>query len=57
MSKVATIKYSDNETDRFVKEIKTDTNEQWYQSHRGPGKIYEFELLRIDQPKKEVTIF
>ena len=56
MSKVATIKYSDNETDRFVKEIKTDTNEQWYQSHRGPGKVYEFELLRIDQPKKEVTI-
>ena len=47
MSKVATIKYSDNETDRFVKEIKTDTNEQWYQSHRGPGKVYEFELLRF----------
>ena len=30
MPKVTTIKYSDNETDRFVKEIKTDTNEQWY---------------------------
>ena len=29
MSKVATIKYSGNETDRFVKEIKHDNNEQW----------------------------
>ena len=48
MPKVTTIKYSDNETDRFVKEIKTDTNEQWYQSYRGPGKVYEFEWLRID---------
>ena len=56
MSKVATIKYSDNETDRFVKEIKNDTNEQWYRPHRGPGKVYEFESLRFDQLKKEETI-
>lgn len=37
MSKVDTIKYSDNETDCFVKEIKNDTNEQWYRPHRGLG--------------------
>lgn len=56
MSKIIISKCSDNETGRLVKEIKNDTNEQEYRPYRGPGKVYEFESLRIDQPKKEVTI-
>ena len=56
MSKVTIIKCSDYESNRLVEGIKNGTAEQEYQPFRGPGKVYEFELLRIDQPKKEVTI-
>ena len=56
MSKVTIIKCSDNEADRLVQQIKNGADEQEYQPSRGPGKVYEFGTLRIDQPKKEVTI-
>lgn len=56
MSKIAISKCSENETGCLVKEIKNDTDKHEYQPFRGPGKVYEFESLRIDQPKKEVTI-
>ena len=56
MSKVTIIKCSDHESNRLVEGIKNDTGGQEYQPFRGPGKVYEFGPLRIDQPKKEVTI-
>ena len=56
MSKVTIIKCSDYESNRLVEGIKNGTAEQEYQPFRGPGKVYEFGPLRIDQPKKEVTI-
>ena len=56
MSKVTIIKCSDNEADRLAQQIKNGADEQEYQHFRGPGKVYEFGILRIDQPKKEVTI-
>lgn len=56
MSKVTIIKCSDHESNRLVEGIKNEAGGQEYQPFRGPGKVYEFELLRIDQPKKEVTI-
>lgn len=56
MSKVTIIKCSDHESNRLVEGIKNEAGGQEYQPFRGPGKVYEFGLLRIDQPKKEVTI-
>jgi DNA-binding response OmpR family regulator len=56
MSKVTIIKCSDNEADRLAQQIKNGADEQEYQPFRGPGKVYEFGTLQIDQPKKEVTI-
>lgn len=56
MSKVTIIKCSDHEADRLAEEIKNGADEQEYPPFRGPGKVYEFGPLRIDQPKKEVTI-
>lgn len=56
MSKVTIIKCRDHESNRLVEGIKNETGGQEYQPFRGPGKVYEFGPLRIDQPKKEVTI-
>lgn len=56
MSKIAISKCSDNETGHLVKGIRNDADKYEYQPFRKPGKVYEFESLRIDQPKKEVTI-
>lgn len=56
MSKVTVIESRNHEADHWVKQIKNGAGEQEYQPFRGPGKVYEFESLRIDQPKKEVTI-
>lgn len=56
MSKVTIIKCSDHESNRLVEGIKNETGGQEYQPFRGPGKVYELGTLRIDQPKKEVTI-
>ena len=56
MSKVTLIKCGDHEADCWVEEIKNGAGEQEYQPFRGPGKVYEFGQLWLDQPKKEVTI-
>ena len=53
MSKVTIIKCSDHESNRLVEGIKNEAGGQEYQPFRGPGKVYEFELLRIDQPKRK----
>lgn len=49
------IECSDEEADRLVEQIKGIIAEPQYQPFRGPGKVYEFGSLRIDQPKREVT--
>lgn len=56
MSKIVISKCSDNKTGHLAKEIRNDADKYEYQPFREPGKVYEFESLRIDQPKKEVTI-
>ena len=56
MPKVMIIECSDEEADRLVEQIKSIIAEPQYQPFRGPGKVYEFGSLRIDQPKREVTL-
>ena len=56
MPKMIIIECSDEEADRMVEQLKNMIAEYEYHPYHGPGKVYEFELLRIDQPKKEVTI-
>lgn len=56
MSKIAIGKCSENEAGHLAKEIRDDADKHEYQPFQGPRKVYEFESLRIDQPKKEVTI-
>lgn len=56
MPKVMIIECSDEEADRLVEQIKGIIAEPQYQPFRGPGKVYEFGSLRIDQPKREVTL-
>lgn len=56
MPKVMIIEYSDEEANRLVEQIKDIIAEPQYQPFRGSGKVYEFGSLRIDQPKREVTL-
>ena len=56
MSKLIVIECSDEKSDRLAKQIKDIVAEYEYQPFRGPGKVYEFGPLRIDQPQQEVTI-
>lgn len=56
MPKVMIIECSDEEADRLVEQIKDIVTEHECQPFRGPGKVYEFGPLRIDQPKREVTL-
>ena len=56
MSKLIVIECSDEKSDRLAKQIKDIVAEYEYQPFRGPGKVYEFGPLRIDQPQHEVTI-
>ena len=56
MPKVMIIECSDEEADRLVEQIKDIVTEHKCQPFREPGKVYEFGPLRIDQPKREVTL-
>ena len=56
MSKVTVIESRNHEADHWVKQIKNGTDEQEHRSFSRSGKVYELGTLRIDQPKKEVTI-
>ena len=56
MSKLIVIECSDEKSDRLAKQIKDIVAEYEYQPLRGPGKVYEFGPLRIDQPQQKVTI-
>lgn len=56
MSKLIVIECSYEKSDRLAEQIKDIVAEHEYQPFRGPGKVYEFGPLRIDQPKQEVTI-
>lgn len=56
MPKMIIIECSDEEVDCMVEHIKNMIAEYEYHPYRGLGKVYEFGLLRIDQPKQEVTI-
>ena len=47
MPKVMIIECSDEEADRLVEQIKDIVTEHKCQPFREPGKVYEFELLRI----------
>lgn len=56
MPKMIIIECSDEEADRMVEQLKNMIAEYEYHPYHGPGKVYEFGSLRIDQPKQEVTI-
>ena len=56
MPKVMIIECSDEEADRLVEQIKDIVTAHKCQPFREPGKVYEFGPLRIDQPKREVTL-
>lgn len=56
MPEIMIIECSDEEADRLVEQIKDIVTEHECQPFRGPGKVYEFGPLRIDQPKREVTL-
>lgn len=56
MSKVTVIESRNHEADHWVKQIKNGADEQEHRSFSRPGRVYELGTLRIDQPKKEVTI-
>ena len=56
MPKMIIIECSDEEADRMVEQLKNIIAEYEYHPYHGPGKVYEFGSLRIDQPKQEVTI-
>ena len=56
MPKMIIIECSDEEADRMVEQLKNMVAEYEYHPYHGPGKVYEFGSLRIDQPKQEVTI-
>ncbi len=56
MLKMIIIECSDEEADRMVEQLKNMITEYEYHPYHGPGKVYEFGSLRIDQPKQEVTI-
>ena len=47
MPKVMIIECSDEEADRLVEQIKSIIAEPQYQPFRGPGKVYEFEILGL----------
>ena len=49
MPKMIIIECSDEEADRMVEQLKNMIAEYEYHPYHGPGKVYEFELLRIDQ--------
>ena len=40
----------------MVEQLKNMIAEYEYHPYHGPGKVYEFGSLRIDQPKQEVTL-
>ena len=56
MPKMIIIECSDEEADRMVEQLKNMVAEYEYHPYHGPGKLYEFGTLRIDQPKQEVTL-
>ena len=56
MPKMIIIECSDEEADRMVEQLKNMIAEYEYHPYHGPGKVYEFGSLRIDQPKQEVTL-
>ena len=56
MPKVMNIECSDEEADRLLEQFKGIVIEHECQPFRGPGKVYEFGPLRIDHPKREVTL-
>ena len=56
MPKMIIIECSDEEADHMVEQLKNMISEYEYHPYRGPGKVYEFGSLRIDQPKQEVTL-
>lgn len=56
MPKMIIIECSDEEADHMVEQLKNMIAEYEYHPYHGPGKVYEFGSLRIDQPKQEVTI-
>ena len=56
MPKMIIIECSDEEADRMVEQLKNMVTEYEYHPYHGPGKLYEFGTLRIDQPKQEVTL-
>ena len=56
MPKMIIIECSDEEADRMVEQLKNMIAEYEYHPYHGPGKVYEFGSLRIDQPKREVTL-
>ena len=56
MPKMIIIECSDEEADRMVEQLKNIIAEYEYHPYHGPGKVYEFGSLRIDQPKREVTL-
>ena len=56
MPKMIIIECSDEEADRMVEQLKNMIAEYEYHPYHGPGKVYEFGSLRIDQPKQEVIL-
>ena len=56
MPKMIIIECSDEEADRMVEQLKNMVAEYEYHPYHGPGKLYEFGTLQIDQPKQEVTL-
>ena len=57
MPKMIIIECSDEEADRMVEQLKNMIAEYEYHPYHGPGKVYEFGSLRIDQPKQEAVSY
>lgn len=56
MPKIVRIEYSSEESGRMVEQLKDIISDYEYRSLCRSGTVYEFGSLRIDQPKREVTL-